>query len=462
MTDRWIVLFAASIFMGAFVKFSLPIVFSACCVAFAFIFHSRIAACITCGLLASSLSWAWWSALDEPLPLELDGVGILVSDPESKNGAIRSEVKLSGRIYQAWFKGDLRTEIEPMLAGQKVMIKGLVGPLSGMTAPSLRRKHVAGRIVVTEVKKVSNGNPLTVVTNQFRERLERGSTSLAEDDRALLTGFVLGDDRRQSEELRNAFLDSGLTHLLAVSGQNVAFVFLIVSPFLSRFSLFGRLIVGTIVLITFGTLTRWEPSVVRAEAMVFVSLLATYIGRPISPLRALLLASSGAVLVDPFLVGSIGFLLSVSACLGMVALGEAISGRLPGPVTFGRVIGYSTAAQLGVAPVQYLVFDGIPVVSIIANVFVEPIAGVVMVWGSLAGELAGLLGEPFATLLHVPTSMQLWYVKWVAYTASGMNLGFFSIVHLLILGVLASMALLIKRYRQQDDNSSTRLSGQRR
>ena len=62
------------------------------------------------------------------------------------------------------------------------------------------------------------------------------------DDAALFTGLVIGDDARQSPEMISAFRSSGLSHLTAVSGENVAFVLALVAPLLRRCSLRGRLV----------------------------------------------------------------------------------------------------------------------------------------------------------------------------------------------------------------------------
>ena len=90
---------------------------------------------------------------------------------------------------------------------------------------------------------------------------------MAPERRALYAGFVLGDDRGQPVEITDDFRASGLSHLLVVSGQNVAFVLALVSPLLRRLRLGWRLVAGLALLLLFGVLTRWEPSVLRAEAM---------------------------------------------------------------------------------------------------------------------------------------------------------------------------------------------------
>ena len=85
------------------------------------------------------------------------------------------------------------------------------------------------------------------------------------------------------------------------------------------------------VLVLFGTMTRWEPSVLRAIAMASIALVAGYLGRPTAGLRVLALAAIVLLVADPFLLHSVGFLLSCGASLGIAVLARPIADRLPRP-----------------------------------------------------------------------------------------------------------------------------------
>ena len=100
---------------------------------------------------------------------------------------------------------------------------------------------------------------------------------------------------------------------------------------LRRFSLVGRLLGGAAALLVFCAMTRFEPSVLRAGAMSGLALVAAFLGRPVSGLRLLALAGAGLMVVDPFLVHSLGFGLSCGASAGILLLAGPLAGRLPGP-----------------------------------------------------------------------------------------------------------------------------------
>jgi competence protein ComEC len=222
----------------------------------------------------------------------------------------------------------------------------------------------------------------------------------------LLAGFLLGDTRGVPDELKAKFRAAGLTHLLAVSGENVAFVLALVAPLLRRLALRGRAVGGIAVLLFFGTMTRWEPSVLRAITMAVIGLVAGFLGRPTAGLRVLVLAATVLLVADPFLLHSVGFLLSCGASLGIAVLARPIADRLPGPSWMREVLGVTAGAQLGVAPVLIPVFGSMPLVALPANLLAVPLAAPLTMWGLVAGVLGGAI-RPFAPavprLLELPT-----------------------------------------------------------
>src|SRR5262249_9589758 len=148
--------------------------------------------------------------------------------------------------------------------------------------------------------------------------------------------------------------------------------------------------------------TRFEPSVLRACVMAALAAFAIVLARPASTIRLLALAVTGLVLVDPLLVWSVGWWLSVGATAGIAGLAAPLAAGLPGPRALAEALAVTIAAQIGVAPVSVSVFGGLPVASIPANLLAVPVAGPLMVWGLPAGILAGLVPAA-APALHLPT-----------------------------------------------------------
>ncbi|HUP70287.1 MAG TPA: ComEC/Rec2 family competence protein [Acidimicrobiales bacterium] len=445
MSERWAVVLALSAALGAATPHALPVWLGAVIGVAALVRRHPALLCIGAALLASSLSERSWSGLHPPEPgRRVESRATLVTDPVEIDGAVKVELRLldgvdGGRRVEAWARQRPAGELRPRLAGERVTVVGRLSPVTGRRQAHLARRHIAARLNLSEVGEWSPGGRLARLANDLRRTLLRGASSLSEDHRALFTGFVLGDDRDQSPGTVDDFRAAGLTHLLAVSGQNVAFVLALAAPLLRWLGLRGRLLAGLCLLVGFGVLTRWEPSVLRAEAMAAVAMVAATLGRPASTLRVLALATTALLLVDPLLVGSAGFLLSCGACAGIALFaGPLAAKRVPLPLAV------TMAAQIGVTPVLLPVFGGLPVASLPANLLAVPAAGPVMVWGLAGGLPAGLVGEPFASLVHLPTRLLVGWIAGVARWAADLPLGQLGVPHVIALVVLTALYALAR------------------
>ncbi len=119
-----------------------------------------------------------------------------------------------------------------------------------------------------------------------------------------------------------------------------------------------------------------------------------------------MLAAIALLLADPFLLHSVGFLLSCAASLGIAVLARPIGARLRGPGWMREVLGVTAAAQLAVAPVLIPVFGSMPLVALPANLVAVPLAAPLTMWGLTAGVLGGLarpISPAIPRVLEVPT-----------------------------------------------------------
>jgi competence protein ComEC len=341
----------------------------------------------------------------------------LLTDPARlPGGSVGADVRLGRRHVRIYARAGPGEALASRLAGERVRLSGAVRPVQGVQRERLVPRHIASQMAVDAVDGWRRGNAVASVANDYRRLIERGERAMPVDVRPLFGGMVLGDDRGQTEELQDAFKAAGLTHLMVVSGQNVAFALLVASPLIRRGGLRWRLGLTVGVLFCFGVLTRWEPSVLRAEAMAAVAAAGSFAGRPVPAARLLALAVTGCVLVDPLLVRSVGFRLSVAACAGLVVLTKRLEARgVP------LVLAASIGAQAGAAVVLLPTFGTVPLASLPANVLAVPVAGPLKMWGLVAGPLAGLV-TPLAWVLHLPSRVMLWWVAGVARWAARLPL----------------------------------------
>ena len=201
-------------------------------------------------------------------------------------------------------------------------------------------------------------------------------------------GLVVGDDQDQPPAMVERFRASGLAHLTAVSGQNVAFVLAAAGPLLRRSRPLSRWMLTLGLIGWFVLLTRAEPSVMRAGTMAALSATAFLLGRQREPVRLLALAVAGLLLLDPLLAWSVGFWLSVGATAGVTAIGPWLAPRLGALGPLALPVAVTVGAQLGVALPSLLVFGRLSLVGTVANLVAVPVAGLVMLYG-LPACLAG-------------------------------------------------------------------------
>jgi competence protein ComEC len=389
-------------------------------------FAARRPAVLVIGVLVLStgLSARASAGLVTPPPGPFDGWATMLTDPEATGSGVRADARLDdGRHVQAIARsGASAADLRVARAGERIRVGGrLERPPPG--ASWLTARHVVAVLAVDHISARSAGAPWMRAANGLRGLLARGADGLPARERSLFLGFVLGDTRGQPVDIADDFRGAGLSHLLAVSGQNVAFVLALAGPFLRRVGLRVRLPATLAVIGFFALLTRFEPSVLRASAMAALAVTASTFGRQASSMRLLALAVTGLVLVDPFLVRMVGFQLSAGACVGIVVLSPLIARVLPGPRVIAQALAVTVGAQAGVAPVLITVFGGIPVAGVPANLLAAPAAGPVMVWGLGAGVGAGLLGGSAATLLHWPTHLLVAWIARVAHWAASLPLG---------------------------------------
>ena len=360
-----------------------------------------------------------WSATGYPPDGPVVGRVLLLGDPVPlRDGGWRAEVRHDGRRLHAEF-GAAHTVVADLLAGQHVEVEAvLIRPARRWQ----RIRHVAGTIEVDRVGATAPADRIHRAANGIRRLLERGAGSLDDGQRALLTGLVFGDDRGQSDNTADDFRAAGLGHLLAVSGQNVAFVLAAASPLLGRIRFRARVPLTLALLGFFAVLTRFEPSVLRATVMAGGSALSVAMGRRQAGVRLLVATVGVLLLVDPLLAHRAAFRLSVVASAGILLAARPLADLLVGPRALRDAIGVTLAAQAAVTPLLLATFGPVPVAALPANVLAAPVAGPIMVWGITGGLIAGLVDsiglDGVARILHLPTAVGLDWVAGVAGTAA--------------------------------------------
>lgn len=363
----------------------------------------------------------------------------LITDPAPSGAGWHAEMALAdGRRVDAWAYGSAGAGLSRLTAGDRAPVSGRLAPLAG--DDWARARHLVGRLALDEVGQPRHPGGPRALVERARRAVVAGADLLPERQRPLYLGLVIGDDRLQPAGQRARFRAAGLSHLLAVSGQNVAFLLAVARPALllvgrrTRFGLTLALLAG------FAAATRAEPSVLRATATAGLAAWAATTGRPQSGRRLLALAVAALVLVDPFLVYSVGFQLSVAASAGILLLAPVLAARIPGPAPVADALAVTLAAQLAVAPLLVGRFGPVSLASIPANLLAGWAAGAVMTWGLSVGVVAGVLPHPLAVAVQAPAAVLVWWLDAVAGWATRLPLPRLDAVHGLAVVALVGVA----------------------
>jgi competence protein ComEC len=260
-------------------------------------------------------------------------------------------------------------------------------------------------------------------TGEVRDRAEAAlGAGMPQREAALARGFVLGQDGEIDPRTKEDFRRAGLSHLLAVSGQNVALLALLAMPLLAALGmpLRTRLVWVLALIAVYVPLAGAGPSILRAGVMGALSVLAMLAGRRASRLYALAVAALVTLAIDPTIGADIGWQLSFAAVLGILLLAAplrtAIASRLGSAGPAGALAdgaAMTIAATLATAPLIALHFEALSTATLLANLLALPAVAPAMWLGMLAAGLGQVPGAPVGALNAINAPL-LAYVAQVA------------------------------------------------
>ena len=333
----------------------------------------------------------------------IDESALLLERPRPAGSLTRAAVRLvsgeaNGAKLLATVEGPWRGPTEP---GTELRIQGLAkSPLqtegSRFDWPAhLRRRGIAYELHLSDIESTGRRRAgIAGAVDSARRRAEHAiATGLPADKAALMRGMVLGQDEAIDPLTRDDWRDSGLAHLLAVSGQNVMLLCALALPLLALAGAapMTRVAILLVLIALYVPLAGAGPSLQRAAVMGAASLVALASSRPASAAYGLLLAAAVTLAANPRVGGDPGWQLSFAAVAGILAARPfAPRGPVAGALWLTAVAGLATT------PLLALHFEAIPLASIPANLAALPAVAPVM-WAGMTeaaiGQLAAL-GSP--------------------------------------------------------------------
>ena len=287
----------------------------------------------------------------------------------------------------------------------------------------LAAQHIHSYMSSAEVTVLpgGGGNPVSAALYAVKDRsLENIYRMFPDPESSLLAGILLGVDTGLTEELQQAFKNTGTAHIIAISGFNMSIIAAMFVTFFSRFLGPRRgAALAVLGIILYTVLVGGGAAVVRAAIMGSLALFARQVGRRQFALNTLLAVALLMTLWNPLYVWDVGFQLSFFATLGLILYAEPFSQFANRIITryfpvstaerfaelFSEFVLLTLAAQLTTIPIMAYHFQRISLVSFLANPFILPVQPAVMILGGLAvllslvwfplGQVAAWVAWPF-------------------------------------------------------------------
>jgi competence protein ComEC len=336
------------------------------------------------------------------------------------------------RIADAWQGGEARLRVDLPLApavgrGDQVEVYGNYRPTEAITLTSFRdslaRQGLQGQFqgYSSRIRDTGRRDDLAtwrVVKLAALEEALRRHVPGAEG--ALVTGVLLGDARLLPDATRAAFSTTSTSHVMALSGWNVALI-------AGLCALIGRRLrrdrsrlwmLGSVLAIwAFVLFVGTSPTLVRAAIMGTLYLLAEAVGRRGDALTALAASAIVMTAIAPATLLDIGFQLSCAATVGLIVGSEPCAAallrlRLPAPIVAPAAA--TIVAELCTLPLMLHHFGRSSTVTLPTNLLIEPLVPVVMAGGALtaaAALLPGTLADFCGLLAWLPARLLLLIVE---------------------------------------------------
>lgn len=263
---------------------------------------------------------------------------------------------------------------------------------------------------------------ITLASDSVLDTIQSWSQSVIwkgfpEDMAGIILGMTIGNIELLSSEVKKSFTNAGITHILVVSGSNIAFVIVLLTGILryTPIKRSWRISLITIFVLLYGSLVGWDMPVIRAVAMGLITYIAMEGWQRASSISILFLVGWSILLYSPLaLIYDAGFGLSFAGTLGILlfqwSLREKLSNRYT-PNWIIDIVGVTIAASMGSMIAIVYHFGTIPLYTLISNILISGFLGWILL-SSVIYLLWSILGVWFSYVwwwtIYIPTKFVMW------------------------------------------------------
>ncbi len=364
---------------------------------------------------------------------------MIISEPRSSGKFVRMEVEVDALQKDDWqyATGKVLLYLEPvenqtLAYGDRLLVQGFPTRVSPPLNPkefnyqqylsfnNIYHQHFVNKKSWYLVAPASEFNFIKtsiLARNYLETKLE--IFIVGKEELSIAKALILGKKQDLAKSTKEVYAQAGAMHVLAVSGLHVGVIYLVLLWLLGqRNGKMAKPVMVAVIIIpalwVYAFITGLSPSVLRAVTMFSFLAMAQVINRRSNTFNTLAISAFLLLLVNPYIIMSVGFQLSYIAVIGIIFL-YPIFEKLFNPDNpvlrfFWQITALSLAAQLVTSPLSALYFHRFPTYFLISNLLVIPTA-MLVVWGGLALLSLGSVSATFGALIGKLLSMVIWFVN---------------------------------------------------
>lgn len=286
------------------------------------------------------------------------------------------------------------------LTGRLTTPKSAANPSEFCYATYLKLQNIHARLFVNDGNFMLVSKPdkdiykFLASLNRLRNKIvDMHSVNIKSPELELLGGIVFGDDAvSPTPEMKISFQHSGLTHIIAASGMNVSMIFgmwFFLSQIL-RINYKFSIVIGMLSVVCYTCMTGFGPPVLRATLMLLLILLGKLIDRTANSVTLLFIVAFLMLTVSPTMITNIGFQLSFTVTLGLLATCPLIFDKIKNKFLniLASFVIVPIIAQFFASPIQMFYFNSFSPYAVFANISVVPTLSIVSYLGFISSILA--------------------------------------------------------------------------
>lgn len=376
------------------------------------------------------------NVLDNFVGEEVEIVGVITNEVEHRQSSQRiileaEQITFNRSDYKIDSKILVSTELFPEFSyGDRISVSGELSEPENFTTEIgkefdyinyLRKDGIFYTVSFADVELLVTGegkklkSAILKLKGKFLSSIE---SIIPAPQSSLLSGLLLGVKESLGKDLEQDFVDTGLVHVIVLSGYNVTIIAEAIIKTLSFLSVTAGIYVGGFAILLFAIMTGAGATIVRASIMAILALIARATGRNYEITRALIFAAFVMVLHNPYiLVFDISFQLSFLATVGLIYLTpvfEKFFKFLPKALAIREITSATLATQLFVLPFILYKIGNLSLIAPITNLLVLPLIPATMFYGFLAGLfglITSILGMPFGFIAFLLLKFEIGVVE---------------------------------------------------